>query len=65
MAQEMDAANRSAKRCACGSKVRVKYEPGCTSIRCLASGDTTIKAGPDWCPTELVEQFNKEGGSCE
>jgi hypothetical protein len=58
LTQEMEAANRSVNRSKCGSKVNVKYTPGCTSIQRLKDGEILL-SGPDWCPTELVQQFNK------
>lgn len=54
---ELEAASRGLKRCSCGSKAVMKYEPGCTFIHCLKE-NATVLAAPDWCPTELAEKWN-------
>ena len=55
---ELEAASRGLKRCSCGSKAVMKYEPGCTFIHCLKE-NAAVLAAPDWCPAELAEKWNE------
>ena len=51
------AASRSLRRCQCGSKVVMAYEPGCTFIRCLAERKDVATA-PDFSPEQLAGEWN-------
>ncbi len=51
-------ASAGLRRCRCGSRVVMAYEPGCTFIRCLAERKT-VSALPDWQPKELAEAWNQ------
>lgn len=43
--------------CHCGSRALLRYEPGCTYILCMREYKVKL-SGPDWCPRELLEQWN-------
>jgi hypothetical protein len=57
--EEMTNAALSARRCRCGSKMLVRYEPGITYILCIKENKPKM-AVPDWDPTGLVEKWNKK-----
>lgn len=59
LTNELNTASRALNRCACGSKAVMRYEPGCTTIACIAER-TTKAALPDWQPTALAHQWNDD-----
>lgn len=56
---EMRKANEGLRRCKCGSNVRIHYTPGATIVWCLREGEA-VASLPDWAPTELARQWNKQ-----
>ena len=58
LSKEIEEASRSlVRRCKCGSKCTIRYDPGCTYVICIKE-KTTLKAMPDWCPKELAKKWN-------
>lgn len=45
------------RRCECGGRVSLRYQPGVTAIACIKENTIKIK-GPDWCPNELAKKWN-------
>jgi hypothetical protein len=51
-------ASQSLRRCDCGARAVIAYEPGCTRIHCIGC-KATKHALPDWQPTEIARQWNE------
>jgi len=59
LADQLTNASIRLKRCQCGSKAILHYEPGCTFVRCLAERETKLSL-PDWQPNELEQLWNQQ-----
>lgn len=55
---ELSQAGASLRRCDCGSKAVMSYEPGCVYVFCLAE-KTSKLALPDFQPKELARIWNE------
>lgn len=57
MTDTIHAINQTLSRCACGSRVVMRYEPGVTYIHCLTENETKA-ATADWEPEQLAREWN-------